>query len=396
MNSPSIKPLVLHLAVDYPNAYRPENTLAVRNFVQANTELDYLVIALTRTANPLSAAQVGGDGHGDMRVISMRYWGFPFGLLLALSMFIVALRVRREVKRRGLAPVLVHAHKLTFEGLAGWWLSRWLKAPLVLSVRGEAESKILRFKPHYRPLLQRILLDASRIYYVSAWFKPILNARFKIAPDKQRLLPNFVMARPYIASQVVPRPDSLLTVLDLNVYRKKGLDRLLPAFRDCLGQFPQAHLDIIGRGAPAVIAEVQQLIESLGIGANVSLLGPMPNSELQSRMPTYVGMALPSHNETFGMVYVEALLAGVPILHSKGTGIDGFIDFVEARATVNPLDQSNIHAGLMEILIRQDEFHKWIVCNREKVESEFNQSTYIAEYSSLILCRHLIKYHKYA
>ena len=134
MNSQPTKPLVLHLAVDYPNVYRPENTLAVRNFVKANADLDYLVIALTRTANPFRAARADGDGLGDNRVVSMRYWGFPFGVLLALSMFIVALRIHREIKRRGIAPAVVHGHKLTFEGLASWWLARWLRIPLVLSV----------------------------------------------------------------------------------------------------------------------------------------------------------------------------------------------------------------------------------------------------------------------
>ena len=386
MSQSSDKPLVLHLAVDYPNVYRPENTVAVRNFVKANENLDHLVIALTRAANPFAVARIDGDGKGDNRVVSMRYWGFPFGLLLALSMFIVALRVRAEVKRRGIAPVLIHAHKLTFEGLAGWWLARWLRIPLVLSIRGEAESKILRFKPHYHPLIQRILSDAARIYYVSAWFKPLLNQRFKVATDKQKLLPNFVAhldAKP----DVVARPDRLLTVLDLNVYRKKGLDRLLPAFKDCLVQFPQAHLDIIGRGSPAAVAEVAQLIEKLDLGSNVSMLGAMPNSELQARLPSYAGMALPSHNETFGMVYVEALLAGVPILHSRGTGIDGFVDFVEARVVVDPLDLSSISSGLSVLISQQIKFHEWLTKNRELIFNSFDRSYFAIEY--LEYCRRL-------
>jgi glycosyltransferase involved in cell wall biosynthesis len=312
----------------------------------------------------------------------MRYWGFPFGVLLALSMFIVALRIHREIKRRGIAPAVVHGHKLTFEGLASWWLARWLRIPLVLSVRGEAESKILRFKLHYQPLLQRMLSDAARIYYVSAWFKPLLNQRFKITTDKQRLLPNFVASREP-GPPVAPRPDSLLTVLDLNVYRKKGLDRLLPAFRDCLAQYPRAHLDIIGRGEPAVIAEVKALIDKLGIAPNVTMLAAMPNSELQSRLPSYAGMVLPSHNETFGMVYVESLLAGVPILHSKGTGIDGFVDFVQARVAVNPLDQSSICAGLQELLARQLELRQWLIINRNRVAQEFDRHPYIKDYFEL-------------
>lgn len=379
------KPVVLHLAVDYPNVYRPENTTAVRNFIHANADLDYFVVALTRTANPLRVARADGDGKGDAKVVSMRYWGLPFGLMLALSMLIVALRVRREVKRRKLQPVLVHAHKLAFEGLAGWWLARALGIPLALSIRGEAELKVLRFKPFYRPLLQRVLADARRVYYVSAWFRPVLGRHFRIAEDKQRLLPNFVNVRRHAARGAELRHDRLLTVLDLNVYRKKGLDRLLPAFRQCLRRYPAAHLDIVGRGKPGVIAEVGRLIEALGLRRNVSLLGVLSNDELLERMPSYAGMALPSHNETFGMVYVEALLAGVPILHSLGTGIDGFVDFVEARVAVDPNDESSIEHGLLRLLERQDTFRDWLSSHRDRVLAEFERHSYVREYQDMVL-----------
>lgn len=380
------KPVVLHLAIDYPNVYRPENTAAVRNFIRANADLDYFAVALTRTANPFRAACADGDGKGDAKVLSMRYWGLPFGLMLALSMFIVALRVRREIRRRKLAPVLVHAHKLAFEGLAGWWLARALNVPLALSVRGEAESKVLRFKPFYRPLLQRVLADAQRVYFVSAWFRPVLARHFRIAEDKQRLLPNFVNVRgqSHVPRAAELRHDRLLTVLDLNVYRKKGLDRLLPAFRQCLQRYPAAHLDIVGRGEPEVIAEVGRLIEALGLHRNVSLLGVLGNEELLERMPSYAGMALPSHNETFGMVYVEALLAGVPILHSLGTGIDGFVDFVEARVAVDPKDESSIERGLLRLLERQETFRDWLAHHRDRILAEFERHRYVEEYRAMV------------
>lgn len=383
MSETGSKPLVLHLTVDYPNVYRPENTPAVRSFVKSCEAVDHCVIALTRTANPLRAAVADGDGKGDSKVVSMRYWGLPFGIFLALSMYIVSHRVSGELKRRGIAPKMVHAHKLTFEGLAGWFLARRMALPLVVSVRGEAESKVLRFKPHYRPLLQRVLSDARHVYFVSAWFKPLLNRYFRVSAEKQSLLPNFVVTRDPVDS---PRPNlaRLLSVLDLNVYRKKGLDRLLPAFRDCLKAYPEAHLDIIGRGQPVVVLEVQYLIEQLGIARHVSLLGTMSNDELLSRLPTYSGMALPSHNETFGMIYVEALLAGVPILHSRGTGIDGFVDFVEARVVVDPMSTESIRDGLDQLIKNSAVFQAWLISHRNLVLSKFDKKFYVDKYRELV------------
>lgn len=384
MSEGAKKPLVLHLAVDYPNAYRPENTVAVRSFVKTCEDLDHFVIALTRSANPFRAGRVDGDGKGDARVVSVCYWGLPLGILLALSMFIVAVRVRRLLADQGVSAVAVHAHKLSFEGLAGWWISRRARIPLIVSIRGEAESKILRFKPHYRPLLQRILNDAQRIYYVSAWFKPILNRHFHVPDEKQSLLPNFVADRT-LASVVGHRRDHLITVLDLNIYRKKGLDRLLLAFRDCMSRFPNAQLDIIGRGDSTAVEAIQGMIFRLGLSGRVHLRGALPNEQLLAVLPAYAGFVLPSHNETFGMAYVEALRAGIPILHSKGTGIDGFVDWVKARICVDPSDQVAINVGLEEILIRQDEFRNWLRKNQRAVEKFFASNVYVSDYCSCIV-----------
>ncbi|MFI3155882.1 MAG: hypothetical protein QX199_06970, partial [Methylococcaceae bacterium] len=129
------KPRVLHISADYPDANRAETTQAVRTFVTSNPELDYFVISLNRVANPFRCNSIKGDDRGDPQVLSMRYWGLPYGVLLALSMLIAAFRMRRVLMRQRIKVDLIHAHKLTFEGLAGRWLARWLGVPLIVSVR---------------------------------------------------------------------------------------------------------------------------------------------------------------------------------------------------------------------------------------------------------------------
>ncbi len=127
------KSRVLHISADYPDANRAETTQAVRTFVISNLELDYFVISLNRVTNPLRCNCIQGDGQGDSQVLSMRYWGLPYGVLLALSMLIVAFRIRRSLAQHRIKIDLIHAHKLTFEGLAARWLADWLGVPLIVS-----------------------------------------------------------------------------------------------------------------------------------------------------------------------------------------------------------------------------------------------------------------------
>lgn len=374
---------VLHLSADYPDANRAETTLAVRNFIQACRGLDHFVVSLNRVALPWQVNCIDGDGRGDPQVVSMRYWGLPGGILLGLSMTIVAWRVCRQLRRRGLQVQMVHAHKLCFEGLAAWWLNRWLRLPYVVSVRGEAESKVFRFKPHYRPWLCRVVRQARQVYYVSAWFKPTLERHCQPDPDRERLLPNFVAERDRHPSGVWRR-DHLVTVMDVNVFRKKGLDRLLPAFKTLLASVKDAQLDVIGRGSPEVMAEVSGLIEDLQLGAHVRLCGPMPNEELLARLPAYAAFVLPSHNETFGMSYVEALLAGVPILYSKGTGIDGFVDDVSAACAVDPCSEEAIAQGMLRMLCAQEENRTALARQVPELKNRFSSRAHVEQYLQVV------------
>lgn len=383
VNPETGKPRILHISADYPDANRAETTQAVRTFVTANHELDYFVVSLNRVANPLRCNLIEGDGRGDHQVLSMRYWGLPYGVFLALSMLIVAFRIRRVLTQQQIKVDLIHAHKLTFEGLAARRLALWLGVPLIVSVRGEAESKILRFKPHYKGLIQRVLGDAARVLYVSAWFQPILNRYFDISVDKQALLPNFVRESEAMYSDEFDH-DHLVTVLNINIFRKKGLDRLLPAFADALKRFPNAKLDIIGRGSLQEMAEVTALIASLGLQDCVRIKGTFGNSELLQMLPRYAGLTLPSHNETFGMVYVEALLCGIPILYSRGTGIDGFVDWIPAKAGVDPGSVESITEGLEDLLQNQEDHRQWLKENHEAIRSSFDRESYLATYNKFI------------
>lgn len=371
---------VLHLAVDYPNANLRETTHAVRNFVLANAAVEHIVVALTRTADPRRQNLVDGDGAGDPRVVSMRYWGPPKGLLHFLAMSIVALRVRRLIAQRGLSVDLIHAHKLCYEGIAGYLLSRWLAVPLVCSVRGDAERLALRYLPHYQPVFRAIAQRCRRLYYVSAWIRPQIERRLKAPPDRGTLLPNFC---PGIGLPTeTADADRFVSILHLDVYEKKGLGRLVPAFAKLAARHPGVSLDVIGRGTPESVRRIEQLIDAAGLRGRVRLLGPLPREELMARLPGYGAMCLPSHNETFGMVYVEALLSGVPILYSRGTGIDGFLDGVEGAVGVDPCSTDEIGAALERLRSGHARMRDWLVQNHAAIAARFDAKSYVDRYNS--------------
>ena len=64
---------------------------------------------------------------------------------------------------------------------------------------------------------------------------------------------------------------------------------------------------------------------------------------------------MPSIVETFGLVYLEALSHNLPVVYTRGQGIDGLLD-KQVGERVNPLSQSDIARGIAVILRNRPQY----------------------------------------
>jgi glycosyltransferase involved in cell wall biosynthesis len=115
----------------------------------------------------------------------------------------------------------------------------------------------------------------------------------------------------------VPRTDRDSAQLDSKVVitagrlsRRKGFDRLVPAFAKVAAEHPEWHLQIFGEGP--VRGQLQQQIDRLGMGANIHLKGY--TSRLGDEMAASSMFVMSSRLEGFPMVLLEAIAHGLPII----------------------------------------------------------------------------------
>ncbi len=388
------RPLILHIASDYSDglegkgkaatgaAHRQRRpTLAINRLVEGAEDFDHVVFSLHRMSLPIGMClkDLGTPQRANVRVFAYAHYGFPLGIGLFHSFWVVARTVRRVLQKEGLRPDAVHAHRLTFDGIGGWLLARALDIPLFISIRGEVERKVFKFKPTYRPLMRKIVARASGIFYVSAWYAPALEKYTGVSPGRTHLLPN-ILDEHSPSRKPRPVPTSFLTVANLNIWRKKGLGGLLPAFANALTRLPSLRLSIVGGGTPQAVAQVRALIERLGMQDHVNLEGALPSSAVRARMREAMALVLPSHNETFGVVFLEALYAGVPILYSKGTGIDGFLNGLPVGIAVDPASTRDITRALIELAEQNARYREAVVASADDLTKRFGRENVLRQY----------------
>lgn len=124
--------------------------------------------------------------------------------------------------------------------------------------------------------------------------------------------------------------DSKVVIAAGSLVPRKGFDRLIQAFAPLVPEHPDWQLHIYGKGGER--AKLLRLIDELGVAGNVALRGFDAAYTEQLRNASIY--ALSSHYESFGMVIIEAMGAGVPVLafdcpsgprHLIRDGVDGLL-----------------------------------------------------------------------
>ncbi|MFM6932090.1 MAG: glycosyltransferase [Novosphingobium sp.] len=344
------KPYLVHVSADFPDAVKPDKTPVIERLVRAvSDEFDQQVYSLNRVSPPLASwpwpkarANFRDDG---ARLCSVVYEAPPRGIhhrrqLLALG---EALAAHIATGRR---PDLIIGHKLTVEGIAVARAAQLLGVPYALSIQGNTDVKILTSRPDLRGAFARIFHDARVVFPFAPWSLARVEAILGERSGPAHLLPCLTGSE----AATTPAPGrGLVSAFHLHNYRLKNLPQLAGAVRMAQQAEPGLELTLFGGGDQRTLAQVQRLC-----GPAIALGGHVPGAELSRHLHAARGFAMPSLRESFGLVFIEALMAGTPILYPRGAAIDGWFDGCAFALPVDARDRTAIAAGLLTLFRQED------------------------------------------
>lgn len=126
-------------------------------------------------------------------------------------------------------------------------------------------------------------------------------------------------------------PDDFVVLFVGNEFRRKGLETVLRSLSLAPGS---PHLIVVGGDDPQPYL---RLARSLGVGEHVRFVGR--SSEVFGYFAASDVLVLPTQYEPFGLVVVEALASGLPVIVSSVCGITSYLrDGLDALLLPNPCD----------------------------------------------------------
>lgn len=129
---------------------------------------------------------------------------------------------------------------------------------------------------------------------------------------------------------------------------KKGLDLLLPAFKEYVAIHHDAYLVLAGPD-DGYQKEVEAFIREHNLQNSVYLVGMLTDSIKKSALADADIFVLPSYSEGFSIAVLEAMVCGVPALVSDRVGFGDYIKKYDA-AHLCPLTIEGVTQGLTQIL----------------------------------------------
>ena len=281
---------------------------------------------------------------------------------------------------------LVHATTLFSDGALAYELFRKYGKPYIVSVRNTDINMFLKYKPHLIFLARKILDNASRLVFISQsnfenFFHHPLIALFALRYWTKALVINNGIEALWLQNRQTARRSSAKRILFIGRFdRNKNALGLIHAFLALRGARPELKLSLVGSAGP-LEHKVRQL--AMSHPESIMFHGPVaPGPELIGICRASDVFAMASHHETFGLVYVEALSQGLPVLFTRGQGIDGTFS-ENIGVGVDAASVADIQRGLAEMIDNYAGFDTSQV-NFERFDWENIAARYLEMYQSIL------------
>ena len=202
-----------------------------------------------------------------------------------------------------------------------------LNIPVIITVHGlnsvrvkgsYPKSDYLNFKFILYPYFEKkALINATKIITVSQWAKE-KSDRIIGVNSKTTYIPNGIVYDRYCNIQYKPISHPSIFFVG-RLVKFKGVDILIKSLQIVTEVYPNIHLYIAGNGPQG--RKLKSLATKLNVHNEITFLNFLSEDEKLKMFKSADIFAVPSRIETFGIVVLEALASGIPVVASNVGGI---------------------------------------------------------------------------
>ena len=260
----------------------------------------------------------------------------------------------------------IHAHNLFTDGVVAHSLKKRFGLKYIVAVRTTDIALQYKYMYHRRFKAKKVLENAEQIIFISPTYRDklfqMMSGAFisRISP-KVKIMPNGIndhwlenLQKP--SGKLLDKKVNLLYVGQ--IMQRKNVLPLIQALQKLNETTDKEyHLTVVGGENQYEKEFYSTFLNTIKPYDWVDYKGKIKDKEklLQEYRQADI-FAMPAKGELFGLVYIEALSQGKPVLYAKGEGIDGFLEGKNVGVSVNPDHLDEISDGITQIVNKYETY----------------------------------------
>ena len=321
---------------------------------QPDMKVSYLAMERYRTERPLRTNRIGVEGLSEI-MVPCRYNKILYKYVFPYKVWKKKKLITEKVNVSDYN--LVYASTLFSDGAIAYEIYKKYNIPYIVCVRGTDINLYISKMPFLYKYGRKIIENAKKIICISkSQKKGLICSSFSKKLQRETI------------DKIVVCPNGIDDFWHDNLYQKrriacknfvyigifdddKNVVRLIEAFNLLKQEFKEIKLHLIGEGGSQ-----EGLIRKM-CDESIIMHGPIYDKEkLKMFMRSCDAFVMVSWRETFGLVYVEALSQGLPIIYSRNTGFDGMISDIKIGESCNPYDIVSIKDAMKNMIVNYDKY----------------------------------------
>jgi glycosyltransferase involved in cell wall biosynthesis len=324
---------ILFLSSWYPTEKNPNFGVFVKEHAHAihstENKIVMLAIVIQRDNKIFETKVIDKLDELGMRVVLIEvntffrdiiYHAIPFQYFLVKKVF--KKRIQTDFR-----PDIIHSNVIFPAGIIGYWLSKSLRLPHIITEHWTRVTPFLRNKLVLSSWGKEAYLHATRILPVSKYLQSIIKIELpQITDDKFRVIGNVIDSETFCYKQKKNHPSEIRLCSIATWARLKNPAKqpelLIHAISKLQTQLNiEISLTMIGGGDK--LPDLKALCETEKV--NAIFTGYLPKSEIAIKLQESDFFVHPTLIETFGVVVVEALLTGTPVICSNVSALQELV-----------------------------------------------------------------------
>ena len=218
----------------------------------------------------------------------------------------------------------IHAHTLFTDGYLAYMINKKFKKKYIVAVRNTDVNSFLKYGKHLRKTAIEIIKNADKVIFISESYRVNFIKSFLKTEDEKELANKFIVVPNGIDEfwfknkpKAKDVPDKRVNLIQVGkIDRNKNVETAIKVCNELRSTGIDSRITIVGEGP------LKEELMNKYNEEHIVFKGFLQKEEIQKYYDDADIFIMLSKFETIGLVYVEAMSRGLPLIYTKNQGFD--------------------------------------------------------------------------